>query len=185
MILKTSNLPDQKICFLPTLWSMTEPEEEKRQWVWKRSCVGPGREEERSSTLPLCRTGASEGTKHAIRATMHSEVVITRANECAIAPWIKVHANERLFIIGEHNSSHNPISCLAICMAEKEEMLNLDGKEYPNKVLAKRLSWKLGNSDAQILLLTIPIQTHRLLLSVWVGGHHGHFLHTSFYRHIF
>lgn len=114
MILRTSNLPDQKICLLPKLWSVTEPEKEKRQWVWKRSCVGPEREEERSSTLPLCRTGASEGTKHAIRATIHCEVVITRANECAIAPWIKMHANERLFIIGEHSSSHNPISCLAI-----------------------------------------------------------------------
>lgn len=114
MILRTSNLPDQKICLLPKLWSMAEPEEEKRQSVWKQSCVGPGKEEERSSTLPLCRTGASEGTKHAIRATIHCEVVITRANECAIAPRIKVHANERLFIIGEHNSSHNPISCPAI-----------------------------------------------------------------------
>lgn len=163
---------------------MTEPEEEKRQWVWKRLCVGPGREEERSSTLPLCRTGASEGTKHAIRATMHCEVVITRANECAIAPWIKMHANERLFIIGEHNSSHNPISCLAICMAEKEDMLNLDGKEYANKVLAKRLYWKLANSYAQILLLTIPIQTGFCYQPVWVGGHHGHFLHTSFTGYI-
>lgn len=81
--------------------------------------MGPEREEEGSSTLLLCRTGASEGTKYAIRATIHCEVVITRANECAIAPCIKVHANERLFIIGEHNSSRNPISCLAVHVAER------------------------------------------------------------------
>lgn len=54
---------------------------------------------------------ASQRTKHAIRAAMHCEVVITRANERAICPHIKVLANEGLFIIGEHKSSHNPISC--------------------------------------------------------------------------
>lgn len=49
--------------------------------------------------------------KHAIRAAVHCEAVITRANERAISPHIKVLANEGLFIIGKHKSSHNPISC--------------------------------------------------------------------------
>lgn len=53
---------------------------------------------------------ASRRTKHAIRVVEHCEVVITTANERAISPHIKVLANEGLFIIGKHKSSHNPIS---------------------------------------------------------------------------
>lgn len=66
---------------------------------------------------------ASERTKHAIRAAIHCEVVITRANERAICPHIKVLTNEGLFIIAEHKSSHNPISCLLILMAGGEAHL--------------------------------------------------------------
>lgn len=56
-----------------------------------------GREGERC--LLLCSAAASQRTKHAIRAAVHCEVVITRANERAICPHIKVLANEGLFII--------------------------------------------------------------------------------------
>lgn len=71
-----------------------------------------GRRREMSSTLR--RRSLGPRTKHAIRAAIHCEVVITRANEHAICPHIKVLANEGLFIIVEHKSSHNPISCLLI-----------------------------------------------------------------------
>lgn len=80
-----------------------------------------GREGERCP--PLRGAAASQRTKHAIRAAIHCEVVITRANERAICPHIKVLANEGLFIIGEHKSSHNPISCLLIPVAGREAHL--------------------------------------------------------------
>lgn len=73
---------------------------------------------EMSSTLRHQSLGEN---KNAIRAAIHCEVVITRANERAICPHIKVLANEGLFIICEHKSSHNPISCLLIPMAGKGE----------------------------------------------------------------
>lgn len=72
-------------------------------WVNEWRMDRGGKEEEAAE--------ASQRTKHAIRAVMHCEAVITRANERAISPHIKVFANEGLFIIGEHKSSHNPISC--------------------------------------------------------------------------
>jgi len=56
--------------------------------------------------------------KHAIRAAAHCEVVITRANERAICPHIKVPANEGLFIIGE-NTSHRII--LSPVLSERGE----------------------------------------------------------------
>lgn len=66
------------------------------------------------------------------------------------------------------NTAH--LIILSPAWPSAEEMLNVDGKEYPNKVLAKRLYWKLRTSDAQILSLTIPIQTDRFLLSANMGG---------------
>lgn len=67
---------------------------------------------------------------------MHCEVVITRANERAICPHIKVLANEGLFIIAQHKSSHNPISCPLIPAVGTQPHLGSAGQKSPNKALA-------------------------------------------------
>lgn len=57
MILRTSNLPDQKICLLPKLWSMTEPEGGEKAASLKAVVCGSGqrrREIIHSSTLQDC-----------------------------------------------------------------------------------------------------------------------------------
>lgn len=60
------------------------------------------------------------------------------------------------------NTTH--LIILSPARPSAEETLDLDRKEYPNKVLAKTLYWKLRNGDAQIFLLRIPTQTD----SQWV-----------------
>lgn len=120
--------------------------------------MGPGREEERSSTLPLCRTGASEGQnmqlepQYTVKWSLLELMSVLSLHElkCMLTSACSSLVNTTHLII------------LSPAWPSAEETLDLDGKEYPKKVLVKRLYWKLRNGDAQIFPLTIPIQTDRL-----------------------
>lgn len=99
---------------------------------------------------------ASQRTKHAIRAAMHCEVVITRANERAICPHIKVLANEGLFIIGEHKSSHNPISC---------PLIPVEGRGEAHLGRRRTKGSKQGFGSEKLPLLKLDPNSRLLLLS--------------------
>lgn len=99
---------------------------------------------------------ASQRTKHAIRAAMHCEVVITRANERAICPHIKVLANEGLFIIGEHKSSHNPIS---------GPLIPVEGRGEAHLGRRRTKGSKQGFGSEKLRLLKLDPKSSLLLLS--------------------
>ena len=99
-----------------------------------------------------------ERTKHAIRAAVHCEVVITRANDCAICPRIKVSANEGLFIIAEHKSSHNPIACPLI----PEQRSERKAREKRSLIWAgggQRLKTKTRHTGDPVGRPTSPLST--------------------------